>query len=387
MRILHVTDCYLPRLGGIEMHVSDLARNQHAMGHDARVLTAAHADPGEDADPPWVQRVRVEAPTSILRSALAAARLRQAIQDAGIDVVHAHISVLSPFASAAAGQAALLGMPTVITVHSLWSRFGPLAPMASMTLGLRSWPVLWSAVSDRAADPLRRMLGPESAVVVLPNAVDPSAWHIEPVAPIVPTVVSVMRLAHLKRPLPLARMLRRVRAAVPDSRPLRAVLIGEGPQRNALERYLERHRMRGWVELTGRLDRPAIRGIFAESSLYVAPAPIESFGIAALEARCAGLPVVASSHGGVGEFITHGVDGLLAPSDDAMVAAIVRLLTDARTRCAITAHNRSVVPDLTWHTACEKSFEAYAEASRIARTDRAYGPSRPRPVSMPGSGP
>jgi glycosyltransferase involved in cell wall biosynthesis len=366
VRILHVTDCYLPRLGGIEMHVHDLVERQRRSGHDARILTSEPQSPLGTPDPGWVRRVPLAAPTALLRSVFATADLTAPLEQAGADAVHVHVSVLSPFAAAAAWRAATLGLPTVVTVHSLWSSLGVLPGLAGAALRLREWPVLWSAVSDRAAAPLRTMLGPEVPVVVLPNAVDAADWTVRQVPAGVPTIVSVMRLAPRKRPLPLARMLRQVRAGLPQQSPLRAVVIGDGPQRAPLERYLDRHAMRDWVELPGRLDRAAIREAYAGSTLYVAPALLESFGIAALEARCAGLPVVASSHGGVGEFITHGLDGALVPSDSEMVAAMVRLLTDVPYRRAVTAHTRAVVPDLGWAVACERSLASYRQAALVA---------------------
>ena len=44
MRIAHVTDFYLPRLGGIEMHVSDLAARQVALGHEVTVVTSSPSE-------------------------------------------------------------------------------------------------------------------------------------------------------------------------------------------------------------------------------------------------------------------------------------------------------------------------------------------------------
>src|SRR5690606_17017864 len=60
--------------------------------------------------------------------------------------------------------------------------------------------------------------------------------------------------------------------------------------------------------------------------LFVLPAVLESFGIAALQARAAGLPVVARREGGVGGFVRHGHDGLLAGSDQEMGDLLVSLL-------------------------------------------------------------
>lgn len=370
MRILHVTDCYLPRLGGIETHVHDLVLQQRAAGHDARILTATPGAGTDSPDPGWVHRVAPDARITTWATLLTPTHLREVLADAEPDVVHVHASVLSPLATATARQAAARGLPTLVTIHSMWSRLGVLPAVARSSLGLGNWPVHWSAVSDVAAEPLRRMLGPDVAVDVLPNAVDPGFWKVDAAPPDLATIVSVMRLARIKRPLPLARMLRQVRDDIPAGLPLRAVIIGEGPQRAALQRYLDRNRMSGWVELAGRLDRTSIRDRFARASVYVAPAELESFGIAALEARCAGLPVVASSQGGVGEFITSEVDGLLAATDREMAAAMAHLVMNEPRRTAIAEHNRTVEPELGWPAACTRSLEAYERAACVARVSR-----------------
>jgi glycosyltransferase involved in cell wall biosynthesis len=125
--------------------------------------------------------------------------------------------------------------------------------------------------------------------------------------------------------------------------------------------------MDGWVDLPGRLDRAAIHEALARAALFVAPATLESFGIAALEARTAGLPVVASSRSGVGEFITSGVDGLLGDTDQIMVEQMVRLLTDHRLRASMSAHNRLVPPRHDWLAACRRTEELYQlSAARVA---------------------
>ncbi|MBB6629751.1 glycosyltransferase family 4 protein [Nocardioides sp. KIGAM211] len=367
MRILHVTDCYLPRIGGIEMHVRDLCRAQRDAGHDALVVTATAAGPNAESDDPWVHRLRPDA-RLLLSSATGGDGLAGLLDQYRPDVVHAHVSVFSPFTVGAARQAAAAGLPTLVTVHSMWQ--GPVRRvMRALLLGLSREPVAWSAVSRSAAEPVRAVLADRVPVLVLPNAVDPGWWRSEPApVPAVPTIVSVMRLARRKRPLALARMLRKVRATLPADLPLRAVIVGDGPQRPALEAYLARHAT-SWVEVRGRLDREQIRSLYAESTVYAAPATLESFGIAALEARSAGLPVVASTRGGVGEFVTDGVDGLLAHDDDDMVAALVRLVGDATLLASITAHNRAEVPRLDWPAACTASLAAYAVAARRAGTE------------------
>jgi phosphatidylinositol alpha 1,6-mannosyltransferase len=129
-----------------------------------------------------------------------------------------------------------------------------------------------------------------------------------------------------------------------------------------MERYLERHGMRRWVHLAGRCDRETIHQIHAASDVYLAPATLESFGIAALEARCAGVPVVAMRVGGVGEFVRHGREGLLVGSDAEMAQATADLLTAPERLQAMREHNRRTEPVTTWGRVLELTEAAYHRA-------------------------
>lgn len=374
MRVLHVTDCYRPRLGGIEIHVGDLITHQRETGVDARVITLTPA--GEASDPAWVFRAgrRPGRPASYpSRSPIAAgAELGELLATWRPDQVHIHVSVFSPFATLAARRATRAGLPTLVTVHSMWSGLGPLPAAAQALLQLRRWPLQWSAVSEAAARPLRQMLGPGIDVAVLPNAVDPDLWHPYDDDPrdwdAETMLVSVMRFTRTKRALPLARMLRDVRASVPADVAFRAVVIGDGPDRDAFARYVARHGMSDWVDLPGRVDRTVVREQLARSDCFIAPAELESFGIAALEARALGLPVVASARSGVGEFIGHGREGLLARDDRAMVAALSRMITDRPLREAIRAHNRATAISHDWPTALSRTQALYARSVTATAT-------------------
>ena len=382
MRVLHVSDCYLPRLGGIEVHVSDLVGHQRAVGIDARVVTLTEPGAGTAPDPAWVYRAGRQPgrqATDPTRSVIAAdADLRDLLARWRPDRVHVHVSVFSPFATLAARRAISAGLPTLITVHSMWNRLGPLPGLAQALLQLRRWPMAWSAVSDAAAEPLREMLGHRVDVAVLPNAVDPAAWRLaaRPAAQgaastaQTATLVSVMRFTRTKRALPLARMLRQLRQTVPPGIGLRAVVIGDGPQLRAFTRFVGRNDMSGWVDLPGRLDRASVRIQLADADLFVAPAELESFGIAALEARAAGLPVIASAASGVREFIRSGREGLLAGDDRSMVASMARLVTDVSLREAIRDHNERTPIEHDWPAALRRTSWLYERAAAVAAAAR-----------------
>src|SRR5207244_266114 len=85
-------------------------------------------------------------------------------------------------------------------------------------------------------------------------------------------------------------------------------------------------------------------------------------GIAALEARCAGLPVVAMRRAGPAGFVRHECEGLLADDDAEMAAQIVRLATDERLRHSIARHNRRTLPTETWDEVLLRHEALYREA-------------------------
>ncbi|HEY6748457.1 MAG TPA: glycosyltransferase family 4 protein [Mycobacteriales bacterium] len=373
MRVAHVSDFYLPRLGGIELHVRDLAVRQQAAGHAVEVLTSTPGGGDDDAVP--VRRI-----TEAFRHPAALhpggpRAVGELLRTGKYDVVHVHAGVFSPLAFAAVAAGAGAGLPVVVTLHSFLTSYEPAFRALDTAVGWSSWPVQWTAVSDVAAESVRRLVGPDSPVLVLPNGTDPADWRVRRSDrdPDQVLLVGVMRLAARKRPLPLLRMLRRARSVLSPAVGLRAVIVGEGRQRAALERYLWRHRMRDWVELPGRLPRTGIRQVFERADLFVAPAVLESFGIAALEARCSGLPVLARHGSGIGSFVTHGQDGLLAGSDAEMVRDLVGLAADPAERERLAARSRLAPPDLGWSSVLARTAAAYAAADELVRPSRSAG--------------
>ncbi|MDQ1616464.1 MAG: hypothetical protein QOJ60_2403 [Actinomycetota bacterium] len=378
MRIVHVSDTFLPRLGGIEVHVSDLAARQAAAGHEVHVVTDTPAVAA--AYEPAVHRLRGgwvrELVLGSLESAEKVLQLRP-------DVVHCHNSILSPLALNVASMTSTAGVPTAVTVHSLLPKVGPILPLSGALLSIRGGRVAWSAVSEAAAGPVRRVLGSGTRVDVVGNAVDVEWWRERSSLPRhgdEVRVVTVGRLATRKRVLPLVRMMARVRQAVPADVRLRLDVVGDGPQLGQLRRELEARRMSSWVSLPGHLDRCAVRDVLAAADVYVAPARLESFGIAALEARCLGLPIVAHARSGITEFIEHGVDGMLVVGDRAMSDALAELVSTPALRDRMRLHNVAVAPRSTWDSALLETDRLYARAGHLAVGHRGLRPSEARAV-------
>ncbi|MBI4539900.1 MAG: glycosyltransferase family 4 protein [Gemmatimonadetes bacterium] len=363
-KIALVSEHYLPRFGGIELHVHDLALQLRRAGHSIRVITTF---PGpERIDSIHVHRFRVPlfpiwkvayTPRGILA-------LEDLLRRERFDVVHGHYSVFSPAVACAAYVAQRTGMATVLTFHSVLRGYIPAFSLMNRWFRWSAWPVAFSAVSELAAADVRRLVGGRR-VHVLPNGVDPDFWAVrsEPRADREVRVVAVMRLTPRKRPRALLEMIARVRELVPSEPPLRVHLIGDGPERPAVERLIARLGLADVVELAGRQTRAAIREAYARADVFVLPSVEESFGIAALEARCAGLPVVAMAVGSIGEFIRHGEEGLLARSDAEIVTSLARLVRDAELRASMALRNRGRPPPYSWDDVLAEHLRVYEQAA------------------------
>ncbi|MEO3936174.1 glycosyltransferase [Dermatophilaceae bacterium Soc4.6] len=373
MKVALLSDCFLPRLGGIEVQVHDLAVHLVERGHEVEVFTATPGTHGERrgrtavVDGLTVHHHALRLPWDLPVNPLAPWAMRGEL--AGFDVAHVHMGVVSPFAVDAAFLTMRMGLPTAMTWHCMLDAMTPVVRRLGVVRRWAAAGLAMSAVSDVAAAPLRRILGDTAPVALLPNGIDVAAWTPRRTAPGdgVVRVVTAMRLARRKRPVPFVQLLRRVRDLVPADVRLDVEVLGEGPDRAPVERYLAEHGMTSWVHLPGRVSRDELRTRYAAADVYVSPGALESFGIAALEARTAGLPVVGRQGSGLGEFVTDGVNGYLTRDDDDFAAALARLASDPALRERMLRHNLEHPPAQGWASVVDAAEGEYARAVAGAR--------------------
>jgi glycogen(starch) synthase len=378
VKIAMLSDCYLPRLGGIEVQVHDLASRLIGRGHEVVVFTATAGSRGERGgfvdrvDGVEVHRLALRLPFELPVNPLAPGILRKRLAGGGFDVAHVHMGVVSPFAADCARVTIDMGLPTAMTWHCM---LGPFEPLFRANGHVRGWArggVAMSAVSAVAAEPLQRLVSSAGEIRVLSNGIDVESWatSVEP-APVHAKgdgvrVVSAMRLAARKHSLPLLRIMAQVRGVVPASTHISLEIFGEGPERARLERFVAVHGMSSWVRLPGRVTREELKERYATSDIFVAPAPLESFGIAALEARTVGLPVVGRRESGVQEFVRDGINGFLAADDDAMASALARLVVDDGLRESMAVYNRRNPPEQAWGRILDCAEAEYRRAVVLA---------------------
>ena len=173
-----------------------------------------------------------------------------------------------------------------------------------------------------------------SRTVVIRNAVDVTGAPVAQLAGRPPLVVSVGRL---KEPKDFESLFR---AAARVDGDFRLRVLGDGPDRPALERLLAELGLEQRVELAG--DADDVPEQLAGADVFVLSSRSEGLPMSILEAMAAGLPVVATRVGGIPELVDDGRTGLLvgAGDVDALAEALQRLVDDPELRRTLGAAGR-----------------------------------------------
>lgn len=157
------------------------------------------------------------------------------------------------------------------------------------------------------------------------------------------------RMTPLKGTAALMAAARHAAAAL--GRSLRVVLAGDGPDRRGLEREAGESDGRVSASFPGWVDARERAALLSRASLVAIPSiwP-EPFGLVGLEASALGVPAVAFDVGGIGEWLTHDVNGRLADPAGGSAAlgdAIAAILSDAALRARLSAGARDAARHFT----------------------------------------
>ena len=175
--------------------------------------------------------------------------------------------------------------------------------------------------------------------------------------PTTPTLVTVAHLAARKRH---ADVLDAIALLTPTHPDLRYVIVGDGPERAALEARTRQHDLQNRVTFTGALPPDDARARAQNASLFVMPSVDEAFGVAYIEAMAGGVPAIGcATEPGPLELAAAGPGGiLLVPPHDPRTLAetIAAALTDGHLR---SAARRTVETAFTWAHTGTQTVTAY----------------------------
>jgi glycosyltransferase involved in cell wall biosynthesis len=171
-------------------------------------------------------------------------------------------------------------------------------------------------------------LGYRRPVFLLPNGVDAGLADAVPPADRDVDVVFAGRLIPDKNVDLLLRALARLAA---DGRPVRGLVVGDGPERRRLERLCAELELTSSVTFTGSLlSSGDVLSAMKAAKVLVLPSTREGFGMVVLEANACGVPVitVSSPSNAATELIHDGRNGWIVPADvDALADAVCRAVS------------------------------------------------------------
>lgn len=159
-----------------------------------------------------------------------------------------------------------------------------------------------------------------------------------------PTMVAAGRLAPVKRFELLLDAAAEARHAVPE---LRLRIIGDGPLRPDLERWVAAHEAAGWVTLVGHLTRDRLRDEYRRAWVVGSASLAEGWGLTLTEAAACGTPAVATDIRGHRCSVVDGVTGVLAPPS-LLGAALAAVLGDGPRRMRLADAAVARARTLTW---------------------------------------
>ena len=363
MRVLHVSKKLPPVVGGDATAVAALGRAQRRRGHQVEFL--AYRGPGiveEEgtylAGPPLSADELDRMSFRRYRAMRALGRWARAnLERLRPDLVHAHAADVGTPLSQVAHE---LHLPVVLTCHGVWfptrSRWSP-AGLIERSLIRRGRYASITTV-DRFSVRALKDLGFRDAILV-PNGVDAAefAGPRQRDGPL--RFLFVGRHVFQKGIDRLLEAAARVRPRIVDGFVLE--LAGDGPERPRLERRARDLDLGRKVRFLGSLDRPQLLEAYRRADVFVLPSRFEGFPLVILEAWSAGLPVIATSVGGVPD-LCGPRNSVLVPSDDldALGDAMVSLAQDSARREALGAAGRSVVlQHYTWDAIADRYEEVY----------------------------
>lgn len=347
--------CY-PTFGGSGVLATELGKALAQKGHLVHFIT--YRQPVRlDGYRPNIFYHEVQVPTYPLfdyppyESALASTMV-DVIKNNDLDLLHVHYAI--PHASAAYTAKQILkkegkNIPVITTLHgtdiTLVGRDKTYAPVVTFSINESD---AITAVSSNLREETYKHFAIEKEIEVIVNFVDVSRFNRKPIDAfkkvIAPNgeriVMHASNFRKVKRIPDVLKIFKEIHNKIPS----KLMLVGDGPERPAAEDMCRELQLGDDVRFVGKQEQ--MEDILAIADLFLLPSEYESFGLAALEAMAAGVPVVTTNAGGLGEISIPGKTGYLADVGDVkkMGEQAIEILGDDETlkqfKANATAHAR-----------------------------------------------
>jgi glycosyltransferase involved in cell wall biosynthesis len=329
-------------IGGAQIHVRDLAAAVQAQGHSPVVLISGSGPFVDDLRarkiPVLILR-HLGQPMRLFRDVRALVEVIGTLRDLRPELLTAHgakVGILGRLAARA------LRVPLVVTVHGWACAPGTPPVQAAVSRGLErligplASKIITVSEFDRRFGLDARLVSKERVVTVHNGMPDvPTALRADPGR----TPARLVMVARFEPQKDHATLLRALGGLL--AHPWELELIGDGPLRGDMEALAGRLGISARVRFLGQ--RTDVDRILAQSQVSLLVSNWEGFPLSILEAMRAGLPIVASSVGGVDEAVRDGETGFVVPRGDIELLRdrIHRLLLSPALRLSLGAQGRT----------------------------------------------
>jgi glycosyltransferase involved in cell wall biosynthesis len=225
----------------------------------------------------------------------------------------------------------------------------------------RSW---FATLSESSAAEIEELGIDRGRLTVIPPGVherftpDPSrrADH--------PHVVVVGRLAPVKRQRLALAALAEARRAVPA---LTVELVGDGPDRALVDRWIDDHDAGDWVERRGRVSDDGLVDAYRRAWLVVSASHAEGWGMSLTEGGACATPCVATDIAGHRGSCIDGSTGILVADPEAIGEAVAALLLDDDRRRAMGRAAMAHAEGLSWTAVAARQLDVVVSAVTAGR--------------------
>jgi N-acetyl-alpha-D-glucosaminyl L-malate synthase BshA len=317
--------CY-PTFGGSGVLATELGKALAQKGHQVHFIT--YQQPVRlNGFIPNIFYHEVQVPTYPLfdyppyETALASTMV-DVIRNNNLDLLHVHYAI--PHASAAYMAKQILKkenkkIPVITTLHgtdiTLVGRDKTYAPVVSFSINQSD---AITAVSQNLKDETCRTFEIEKEIEVIYNFVDVERFSRKPIDAfkkvIAPNGERILLHASNFRKIKRVPDVVQIFYNVTQKIPSKLLFVGDGPERQAAEQLCRTLGVCEDVSFVGKQEQ--MEDILAIADLFLLPSEYESFGLAALEAMAAGVPVVSTNVGGLTEINIQGETGYMADVGD-----------------------------------------------------------------------
>lgn len=386
MRIVMMTNTYLPHVGGVARSVDSFAQEFRRLGH--RVLVVAPTFEGCPVDEENIFRVpaiqhfngsdfSVRIPVPGL--------LAPVLDDFGPQIVHAHHPFL--LGDTALRIAALRNLPIVFTHHTMYERYTHYVPGDSPTIQrfIVELATEYANLCDHIIAPsesIRDILvqrGVTTPVSAVPTGIDPAKFargdgaaarkkHGVPAGAFV--VGHVGRLAPEKN---LAFLAHAVADFLDQRRDAHFLVVGSGSSEDEIKSIFARRQLSDRLHTTGSLTGQDLADAYHAFDVFAFASKSETQGMVLAEAMTAGIPVVAIDACGAREVVKDGGNGrLLMNEDQAAFAAALREIGDAAMgqREAMATAARETAEEFSLERCARRLLDIYRDLAPSRREQR-----------------